>query len=352
MTTIDAAKLEALAETVTQHAAGAMGVLLAYIGDQLGLYRALAESGPLTSDELADATKTSRRYVREWLSSNAAGGYVEYDAETGRFHQTPEQALVFAREGEPGCMQGFFQSIVSAYIDEPKNTEAFRTDAGIAWGDHNPCCFQGTERFFRPLYEASLIAEWIPALDGVRAKLEAGALVADVGCGRGLSTLLMAKEFPRSEFHGYDFHAPSIEAAREKAREAGLENTRFEVATAKETPKESYDLVAIFDALHDMGDPVGAASRVRDALAPSGTLMVVEPLAGDSLVDNLHPLGQAFYAFSTLICTPASKSQEVGLALGAQAGPKRLTDVLQQAGFGSVRVAAETGSNMVLEARP
>ena len=197
-----------------------------------------------------------------------------------------------------------------------------------------------------------MIAEWIPALDGVRAKLEAGALVADVGCGRGLSTLLMAKEFPRSEFHGYDFHPPSVEAAREKARDAGLENARFEVATAKQTPGHGYDLVAIFDALHDMGDPVGAASRVRDALAPAGTLMVVEPLAGDSLVDNLHPLGQAFYAFSTLICTAASKSQEVGLALGAQAGPKRLTEVLEQAGFGSVRVAAETGSNMVLEARP
>ncbi len=347
---INAEKLEALTEHVVGHAAGALGVLLAYIGDQLGLYRALAER-PMTSQELSDSTGTTERYVREWLSSNAAGGYVEYDGQSGRFSMMPEQALVFAAEGRPGCMQGFFQSIVSAYLDEPENTKVFKTGEGIPWGDKNGCCFQGTERFFRPLYEASLLDEWIPSLEGVRQKLEEGGVVADVGCGRGLSTTLMAQAFPKSTFYGFDYHGPSIEAASQRAHESGVAgNTEFEVADAKTFGNRGYDLVAIFDALHDMGDPVGVARYVRSTLNPGGVFMLVEPRAGDRLEDNLHPLGQAFYGFSTLICTAVSRSQEVGLALGAQAGPGRLTKVLEDAGFERVRLACESDSNIVFEA--
>jgi SAM-dependent methyltransferase len=349
-TELDRTKLEELGAKITNHAAGAMGVLLAYIGDQLGLYRALAER-PMTSEELAAQTGTEERYVREWLSSNAAGGYVEYDISDQKFSMTPEQALLFAAEGKPGCMQGFFQTIIAAYLDEPKCTEVFRTGEGIPWGDKHACCFCGTERFFRPMYEASLIDEWLPALRGVTDKLAAGAVVGDIGCGHGISTMLMARAYPSSTFYGFDYHGPSIEEARRRAHDAGVgANTHFEVADAKSFPSHGYDLVAIFDALHDMGDPVGAARHVRSTLKPGGTFMVVEPRAGDSLVDNLHPLGQAYYAFSTLTCTAVSRSQEVGLALGAQAGPALLIGVLEEAGFSDIRLAAEGQTNILLEA--
>jgi SAM-dependent methyltransferase len=249
-------------------------------------------------------------------------------------------------------MQGFFQAVVSAYLDEPKATEAFRTGKGLPWGDHSSCLFTGTERFFRPMYAANLIDAWIPALSGVREKLAAGGKVADVGCGHGSSTIIMAKAFPNSTIHGFDFHEPSIEQARARARDAGVAgNTIFEVVTAKEFPGQGYDLVTIFDALHDMGDPVGASAHILKSLADEGTFMLVEPLAGDALEENMHVLGQIYYAFSTMICTPASKSQEVGLALGAQAGEKRLTSVLKEGGFTQVRRAAETPTNIVLEAR-
>lgn len=348
---IDPERLENLSVHVSNHTAGALGVLLAYIGDQLGLYRALAANGPMTSQDLADATGTNERYVREWLSANAAGEYVEYDGATDTFSMTPEQVLVFAAEGEPGCMQGFFQSVVSVYLDEPRNTEAFRTGDGIPWGERDVCCFCGTERFFRPMYAASLIDEWLPALHGIKERLEEGAVVADVGCGRGLSTVFMARAFPKSTFHGFDYHGPSIEEATKKARDAGVTNTQFAIADAKSFPNHSYDLVAIFDALHDMGDPVGVARYVKSTLKVDGTFMLVEPRAGDKLEDNLHPMGQAFYAFSTLICTAVSRSQEVGLALGAQAGPRRLTQVLNEAGFSDTRLAAQSDANIVLEAR-
>ncbi|MCZ6650084.1 MAG: methyltransferase domain-containing protein [Acidobacteria bacterium] len=349
---INQEKLEALQGKVMTDVAGSMGLILAYMGDRLDLYSALVEVSPATSQDLADSTGLDERYVREWLAANAGSGYIEYDAGSKKFSMTPEQAVIFSAEGHPHCMQGFFQAVVSAYLDEPKATEAFRSGKGLPWGDHNTCLFSGTERFFRPMYAANLVDAWIPALEGVREKLEAGAKVADVGCGHGSSTIIMAKAFPNSTIHGFDFHKPSIEQARARARDAGVaSNTIFEVVTAKEYPGTGYDLVTIFDALHDMGDPVGASAHILKSLGSGGTFMLVEPIAGDALEENLHPLGQIFYAFSTMICTMASKSQEVGLALGAQAGEKRLTQVLREGGFTHIRRAAETPTNMVLEAR-
>ncbi len=349
---VDKEKLEKLQGKVLTDVAGSMGLILAYMGDRLDLYSALAEISPATSQELAGSTGLDERYVREWLASNAAGCYIEYDAGSKKFSMTPEQAVIFAAEGHPHCMQGFFQAVVSAYLDEAKATETFRSGKGLPWSDHSECLFCGTERFFRPMYAANLVDAWIPALEGVYEKLKAGAKVADVGCGHGSSTILMAQAFPNSTIHGFDFHEPSIEHARARARDAGVaSNTIFEVVTAKEYPGEGYELVTVFDALHDMGDPVGASTHILKSLAKEGTLMLVEPFAGDCLEENLHPLGQIYYSFSTMVCTPASKSQEVGLALGAQAGEKRLTGVLKEGGFTRVRRAAETPTNMVLEAR-
>jgi SAM-dependent methyltransferase len=349
---VDESKLEELQGKVITDVAGSLGLLMAYMGDQLDLYSALAEICPATSTELAKNVGMKERYVREWLSANAAGGYIEYDPASQEFSMTPEQAIIFAAEGNPHCMQGFFQAVVSGYTDEPKTTEAFRTGDGVPWGDHSTCLFCGTERFFRPMYAANLVESWIPELDGVKEKLESGAKVADVGCGHGSSTIILAQAFPNSTFHGFDFHGPSIKQAREHARAAGVaNNTIFEVTTAKEYPGENYDLVAIFDALHDMGDPVGATKHVASTLAEGGTLMLVDPFAADNLEDNSHPLGHIYYSFSTMICVPNSLSQEVGLALGAQAGEKRLTEVLNAGGLGHVRRAAETPTNMVLEAR-
>jgi SAM-dependent methyltransferase len=349
---VDESKLEELTGKVVTDVAGSMGLLMAYLGDQLDLYSALAEICPATSQELAESTGMKERYLREWLSANAAGGYIDYDSAVQKFSMTPEQAIIFAAEGNPHCMQGFFQAVVSGYTDIPKATDAIRSGTGLPWGDHSECLFCGTERFFRPMYAANLVESWLPALDGLMEKLEAGAKVADVGCGHGSSTIIMAQAFPNSTFHGFDFHAPSIEHAREHARAAGVaSNTIFEVTTAKEYPGKNYDLVAIFDALHDMGDPVGASKHVASTLAEGGTLMLVEPFAEDNLEDNSHPLGQIYYSFSTTICVPNSLSQEVGLALGAQAGEKRLTAVLNEGGLGQVRCAATTPTNMVLEAR-
>lgn len=349
---VDESKLEELQGKVVTDVAGAQGLLMAYLGDQLDLYSALAEITPATSQELAKSTGIKERYLREWLSANAAGGYVEYDPASQKFSMTPEQTIVFAAEGNAHCMQGFFQAVVAGYTDVPKAIEAIRAGEGLPWGDHSECLFCGTERFFRPMYAANLIDSWIPALDGVKEKLESGAKVADVGCGHGSSTIIMAQAFPNSTFHGFDFHGPSIEHAREHARAAGVaSNTIFEVTTAKEYPGDNYDLVAIFDALHDMGDPVGASKHVASTLAEGGTLMLIEPFAEDNLEDNMHPLGQIYYSFSTTVCVSNSLSQEVGLALGAQAGEKRLTEVLNEGGLGQVRLATKTPTNMVFEAR-
>ncbi|MEL6285374.1 MAG: methyltransferase domain-containing protein [Pseudomonadota bacterium] len=349
--TVDMEKVEALAGKVVGDVAGAMGLLLAYLGDQAGVYAALETHGPCTAADLAEKLGMNAKYVHEWLASNAANGYITHDPATEHFSLTPEQALVFAREGHPACMQGFFQSVVGQFEKHDEALRTFKSGEGRPWGDHSVCTFCGTDRFFRPGYEANLLENWIPALDGVKDKLEAGAKVADIACGHGSSTVMMAKAFPNSTFHGFDFHAPSIDAAKAAAAEAGVTNVEFHVTTAKGYPGNDYDVAFVFDALHDMGDPVGAATHIKKTLKPDGTFMMVEPMAGDTVAENLHPLGAIYYGFSTILCTPTSLAQEVGLGLGTQAGEKRLTEVLNQAGFMHVRRAAETPTNMVLEAR-
>jgi 2-polyprenyl-3-methyl-5-hydroxy-6-metoxy-1,4-benzoquinol methylase len=326
---------------------------LVVTGDRLGLYKAIAENGPVTASELAENTVTNERYVREWLSTQAASGYVDYDAQSNKFSMNPEQQAVFADENSPYFMTGGYYSIAAMYTDEPMLTAAFTTGEGIGWGEHHGCLFCGAAKFFRPSYQANLVSSWIPSLEGdVVEKLKKGAKVADVGCGHGISTAIMAQAFPNSTFVGYDFHESSIEDARKNATNAGVTNVTFEVATAKDFPGEGYDLVTFFDCLHDMGDPAGAAAHVRQSLAEDGTWMIVEPAAGDLLADNINPVGRVYYAFSTAICTPSSLSQEVGTALGAQAGEARLREVVSAGGFGSVRRASETPFNIVLEARP
>jgi len=325
---------------------------LVVIGESLGLYKALA-GGALTSAELAERTGTDERYVREWLNSQAAGEYVQYDSTSGRYSLSEEQAFALADESSPAYLPGAFLLAVSALRAVPQIAERFRTGEGFGWHEHDHGLFRGTELFFRPGYAANLISSWIPALDGVEEKLKAGAKVADVGCGLGASTILMAQHYPASNFIGYDYHNGSIEMARQRAEEAGVaDRVKFEVARAKDYPGRGYDFVAFFDCLHDMGDPVGAAAHVRESLAPDGTWMIVEPFAGDKVEDNLNPVGRIYYSASTLLCTPASKSQEVGLALGAQAGEARLREVVTGGGFSQFRRAAETPFNIVYEAKP
>ena len=325
---------------------------LVLLGDRLGLFKAMQDGESVTAAELAARTGLHERYVREWLAAQAAAGYVEYDSGGDRFFLNPEQATVFADEDSPAFMGGAFEVMSALWIDEPKVAEAFRTGRGVAWHDHSACLFRGTERFFRPGYNANLISSWLPALDGVVEKLERGARVADVGCGHGASTVVMARAFPNSHFTGFDSHPASIERARRCAAEAGVSaNTRFEPARAKDYPG-TYDLVAFFDCLHDMGDPVGAAAHVLGTLRRDGTWMIVEPFAHDRLADNLNPVGRVYYAASTMVCTPSSLAQEVGLGLGAQAGELRLRQVVTAGGFTRFRRAAETAFNIVLEARP
>jgi len=350
---INEAKLNEFMGKALGDMGAAINTALILIGDRLGLYKAMAGAGPMTSAELAQKTGTAERYVREWLSAQAAGGYVTYQAATQKFILPDEQALALAVEGSPAFIPGIYQVIASLVLDEPKIREAFKTGAGVGWHEHNCNLFEGTERFFRPGYSAHLISEWIPALDGVTAKLQEGAKVADVGCGYGASTILMAQAYPKSKFFGFDYHAPSIEWARASAVKAGVaDRVTFSTASSKIFPGNDYDLVAFFDCLHDMGDPVGASSHVRQSLRPDGTWMVVEPFAGDRLEENLNPVGRIFYAASTMICTPASLSQEVGLGLGAQAGEARLKEVITKGGFTRFRRATETPFNLILEARP
>jgi 2-polyprenyl-3-methyl-5-hydroxy-6-metoxy-1,4-benzoquinol methylase len=350
--TVDPAKLQQFLGRMVGDLGAAMSAALVVLGDRLGLYKALAR-GPASAAELAERTGLAERYLREWLAAQAAAGYVAYDGAARRFHMTPEQAAAFADEGGPAFLAGAFEIVSSVFQDEPKIAEAFRTGQGVGWHEHHPCLFRGTERFFRPGYAAHLVGQWLPALDGVVAKLEHGASVADIGCGHGASTILMAEAFPNSTFVGFDYHAPSIERARQAARDAGVHGrVWFETAGAKDYPGSRYDLVTFFDCLHDMGDPVGAAAHVRETLDPDGTWMIVEPFANDALEDNLNPIGRMFYAASTMICTPASLSQEVGLGLGAQAGEARLRAVVTQGGFSRFRRAQETPFNLILEARP
>ena len=346
---INMQKVEEMAGKVIGDVAGALSLLMAYIGDQAGLFDAIDGEGRMTVGQIAAKTGLEEKYLHEWLGSVSAAGYLTFHAEDETFSISPQQALVFAREGQPACMQGFIQAVVSQYEEHEKAVETFMNGKGRPWSDQSECCFCGTDRFFRPGYAANLTSEWIPSLEGVEDKLKAGAKIADIGCGHGSSSILMAQAYPDSEIHGFDFHEPSIEVARKKAAEAGVTNVRFEVASAQDYPGDGYDFACIFDALHDMGDPVGAAEHIRETLTEDGTFMLVEPLAGDSMAENLHPLGQIFYAFSTIVCTPASLAQDVGLGLGAQAGEKRLTEVLEEAGFANVRRASETPTNMVLE---
>jgi 2-polyprenyl-3-methyl-5-hydroxy-6-metoxy-1,4-benzoquinol methylase len=351
--TVDEAKLEEFMNRFVAEFGAAATAPLVVLGDKLGLYRAMADSEPLTPGELAERTGCRERYLREWLCQQAASGYVEYDAQAGTFRLPPEQALALAHEDSPAFIPGAFQLLSAMMRDEPHIAERFRSGEGFGWHEHDPELFAGTERFFRPGYLANLVEAWLPALDGVVERLTAGARVADIGCGHGASTILMAQAFPASAFVGSDYHEGSIEAARRAAERAGVaDRVTFEVSSAKTFGGGPYELACVFDALHDMGDPVGAARHVRSQLAPDGTWMVVEPYAGDRVEDNLTPVGRVFYAGSTMLCTPASLSQEVGLALGAQAGEGRLAAVLREAGFGRVRRAAETPFNLVLEARP
>ncbi len=323
------------------------------IGDKLGLYKALAKSGPQAPAELAKATDTAERYVREWLANQAASGYVTYDPGSGKFHLSEEQAFTMADESSPAFLPGAFQLALASLKSAEKLEENFKTGAGMGWHEHHHELFVGTERFFRPGYAANLVAAWIPALDGVDAKLRSGGRAADVGCGLGASTILMAKSYPQTEFVGFDYHTGSIDAAKQRAKDAGLEGrVRFEVASAKAYPGKDYDFVTFFDCLHDMGDPAGASAHVRSTLKKDGTWMIVEPFAGDKLEENLNPISRAFYGASTMLCTPASLSQEVGLALGAQAGEKRLREVVTSGGFTRFRRATQTPFNLVFEARP
>jgi SAM-dependent methyltransferase len=351
--TMNEAKLHAFVMKAVGEMGAAMNAALILIGDKLGLYKGMAGAGPMTPSELAAKTGTHERYVREWLAAQAAGGFVTYDATAGRYSLPPEQAFAMADENSPVFLPGFFEVVEACVKDVPKITEAFRSGKGVGWHEHDACLFTGTERFFRPNYRAHLIEKWIPALGDTEAKLKAGAKVADVGCGLGTSTILMAQAYPKSTFIGFDYHQRSIELARESATKAGIsDRVKFEVAKAKDFPGKGYDFVAFFDCLHDMGDPEGAARHVLQSLEPGGTWMIVEPFANDKLEDNLNPIGRVFYGASTMLCTPASLSQEVGLGLGAQAGEARLSKIMKSAGFTRVRRAAETPFNIVLEARP
>jgi SAM-dependent methyltransferase len=349
---LDQAKLHEFVMKAVGEMGAAMNAALIIIGDKLGLYKAMSGAGPITSAELAKKTGTSERYVREWLASQAAGGFITYDATSAKYTLPPEQALALADESSPVFLPGFFEVVASCVKDEPKITNAFRSGEGVGWHEHDHGLFSGVERFFRPNYRAHLVNEWIPALGDTEAKLKAGAKVADVGCGLGTSTILMAQAYPKSTFVGFDYHDGSINMAREAAAKAGVgDRVKFEIAKAKDYPGKGFEFVAFFDCLHDMGDPEGAAKHVKESMASDGAWMIVEPFAHDKLEDNLNPIGRVFYAASTMLCTPASLSQEVGLALGAQAGEGRLSKILKAAGFSRVRRAAETPFNIVLEAR-
>lgn len=343
-------KLNAFMGRAVGDIGAAMSANMVLLGDKLGLYKSMAKMGAVTPAELAKATKTTERYVREWLGNQAAGGYVTYEASTGRYLLPEEQALALADESSPCFLPGAFQVIAAAFTANQKIEQRFKTGKGLGWDQHDHRLFEGTERFFRPNYLGNLMSNWIPALEGVEQKLRQGVPVADVGCGFGASTILMAKAFPNSTFTGFDYHKPSIKTARQRAKTAGVRNVAFEVAKSTSYPGKGYALVTHFDCLHDMGDPVGAAKHVKKTLAPDGTWMIVEPFAGDRVEDNLNPIGRVFYAASTMICVPASLAYK-GPALGAQAGEARLREVVMKGGFARLRRAAETPFNLVLEAK-
>jgi 2-polyprenyl-3-methyl-5-hydroxy-6-metoxy-1,4-benzoquinol methylase len=348
---IDQDKLNAFLGQVVGELGAAMNAALVLIGEKLGLYKAMAGAGPMSPGELAKKTGTDERYVKEWMSAQAAGGYITYDAATQKFTLPNEQAFALAVEESPAYLPGAFHIVSAILKDEPKLTEAFRSGDGVGWDEHDTALFLGTEKFFRPNYAANLVSSWIPALEGVEAKLKKGARVADIGCGHGASTVLMAQAYPNSQFVGFDYHGPSIGAARRAAAKGGAKNASFEVATAKDFHGAKYDFVTFFDCLHDMGDPVGASQHVLEMMNPGATWMIVEPFAHDALEKNLNPVGRLFYAASTMICTPASRAQEVGLCMGAQSGEARMREVVTSAGFKTFRRATETPFNLVYEAK-
>jgi SAM-dependent methyltransferase len=349
---IDPDKLNALLGQAVRDMGAAMQAPLIVIGDKLGLYRAMGDGVPVTPAQLARRTGTAERYIREWLNANAAGNYVEYDAAKGTYYMTPEQAMALAQDDTPIHLPGFYHMLASLMKDEEKITEIYRTGKGMGWHEHEKGLFEGCERFFRPTYLANLVSCWIPALEGVEEKLKAGARVADIGCGHGASTLLMAKAYPKSQFIGFDYHSPSIETARKKAKEVQVsDRVTFQVASSKAFPGTDYDLVAFFDCLHDMGDPAGAARHVRASLSPGGTWMIVEPFAHDDIARNLTPIGRIMYSASASVCVPCSLSQEGALGLGAQAGPANIEKVVRDGGFTCFRRSGETPFNMVFEAR-
>lgn len=345
---VDEGKLAQFLERAVQDMGAALHAVLVIIGDRLGLFRTMAGAGPLSPAELAGRAGADERYVREWLNANAAAGWINYHASSGEYEMSPEQSFALLAMDIPGA----YQIVASCFRDEPKISAAIRDGDGFGWHEHDTGLFEGTERFFRPNYLTHLVGSWIPALSGVEEKLRRGARVADVGCGHGASTVIMAQAFPASEFTGFDYHPASVERARQKAREQGVEHrVHFEQAAAKTYPGQNYDLVTFFDCLHDMGDPEGAARHVLSTLAPGGTWLIVEPYAEDRTEANLNPVGRIFYSASTLICTPASKAQEVGLALGAQAGEARIRQVVERGGFTRFRRAAQTPFNLVFEAQ-
>lgn len=350
---IDTDKLMGFVFRAVDEVGATLNTALVVLGDRLGYYKSLAQHGPSTCGELAEHTDTDEHYTREWLNAQAAGGYVEYDAATRRYTLPPEHAVALTDEDSPAFVVGLFQIAHGTARDAATVIEAARRGDGVGWRDHNSDVHVGCERFFRPTYRAHLVAEWLPALDGVVEKLRAGARVVDVGCGHGSSTILMAEAFPASTYVGCDSHDSSIATARERAAAAGVaDRIEFTVAAADVFRGADLDLVTTFDALHDMGDPIGAARHVRSALADDGTWLIVEPMAGDAVEENLNPVGRAYYGFSTLLCTPSSLAQDVGLALGTQAGPARIRDVVTAAGFTRFRIAAQTPFNNVFEVRP
>ena len=349
----DMDKLMAFLHQVVGELGATVNAGLIVAGDRLGLYKAMAGAGPISSAELAERTGTAERYIREWLNAQAAGGYVTYDPATKKYELLTEQAMALADENSPAFVCGAFELATATLKAEPNIENVFRTGAGFGWHQHDLGVSTGCERFFRPGYNANLVSTWIPALDGVEEKLRVGARIADIGCGLGASSRLLAEAYPRSKVTGFDYHKESIDLAAQKAKAAGLDGRlSFEVASASAFPGKGYDLIAVFDSLHDMGDPVGAAKHVKQALAPDGTWLIVEPIAGDSVEQNMNPVGRAYYAFSTFLCVPNSLSQEVGLALGAQAGEKRIHDVVTAAGFNRFRRIGETPFNLVYEVRP
>ena len=348
---VDEQRLNAFLGKAVGDLGAAVSAVLVSIGDELGLYKALA-AGPLTARELASKTGTNERYIREWLANQAAGGYVDYDAASDKFSLTPEQALCLADPNGPADVPGAYQIVRDLFHIRDRALENFKSGKGMEWGEHHSCLFHGTERFFRATYNGSLLNAWLPALDGVTKKLERGARVADVGCGHGASTILMAKAYPKSTFVGIDYHAGSIDTARQRAQDAGVTNARFEAADATSYNGDPYDVIAFFDCIHDMADPAGAARHARASLAPDGHVMAVEPFANDRLEQNLNPVGRVYYGASAMVCVPVSLAKK-GPALGAQAGEERLRDLFMNGGgFTRFRRATETPFNIVLEARP